>query len=319
MPEIKTVTVIGAGTMGRSIACLILKKSLSVRLVDVDPSALVNAGVFIRGDLAREFGDPVGTKNALSRLRTFSGLEEGVSAADLVLEAVPENLTLKREIFQTIDRLCPPPVILATNTSGLRITDIARAATSHPRRIVGTHFYTPADLIPLVEVIKSDYTDPETTLTVMSFLRTLGKDPVLVNQDIPGFIGNRLQHALAREALSLLEKGVAGAGDIDKVARYALGVRLVHTGPLEQRDLNGLDVHLAIAGYLYPELENRTEPSRILMGAVSAGHLGLKTGRGIYDWTGSTPEEVMARKNRQIMAVIGLLAEGGDGVGVPKP
>ena len=183
MPDIQTVAVIGAGTMGRSIAYLILRKSLSVRLVDTDASALVNAGLLIQDDLSAEVSDRIEAENPIAKLKTFTGLSEGVASADLVFEAVPENMALKKEIFRAIDRLCPPAVILASNTSGLPITGIAAAAANHPRRVIGTHFYTPAHVIPLVEVIKSDYTGSEVTWKVMSFLQALGKDPVLINRD----------------------------------------------------------------------------------------------------------------------------------------
>jgi 3-hydroxybutyryl-CoA dehydrogenase len=169
---------------------------------------------------------------------------------------------------------------------------------------VGAHFFTPADVIPLVEVVRNDDTSEDTVAKVMATLRFGGKRPVLVRQDIPGFIANRIQHALAREAISLLEKGVASAEDIDEVVKWSLGIRLALSGPLEQRDMNGIDVHYAIASYLYKDLENRTEPSDLLKSKVDSGHLGAKSGQGFYTWSPERRERVLREKS----AALGELA-----------
>ena len=165
----------------------------------------------------------------------------------------------------------------------------------------------PAHLIPLVEVIQTDKTDESVIEQTMALMQAVGKQPVRVRKDVPGFIGNRLQHALAREALSLLEKGVASAEDIDTVVKTSLAVRLVFTGPIEQRDFNGLDTHLSVAEYLYPDLEDTKTPLAILSDKVTAGHLGLKSGRGFYNWEGQSAIEVNNRKNQNLINVLKLL------------
>ncbi|HHW44319.1 MAG TPA: 3-hydroxyacyl-CoA dehydrogenase family protein [Desulfotomaculum sp.] len=305
--------------MGHSIAAVALRHNVSVHLIDISPAVLEAAQRQIRSYIAANKGVASGesdcsTDPLLQRLKTFTAMDDGVMGTEMVIEAVPENLDLKKKIFEQLDGLCPPTVILATNTSGLPITAIASVARRR-ERVIGTHFYMPAHLIPLVEVVNSNFTSTVVTEKTIAFLRSIGRKPVLVKKDIPGFIGNRLQHAIAREAISLLQRGIASAEDIDTVVRYTLGLRFAHTGPLEQRDLNGLDVHLAIAGYLYPSLENSTEPLPVLREQVEKGHLGLKTGRGFYNWEGCSKEEVMARKNEQLSQMLELILSWEKGTG----
>ena len=167
----------------------------------------------------------------------------------------------------------------------------------------------PAHLIPLVEVIQTEHTSEPVIEETMNFLTTLGKTPVRVRKDIPGFIGNRLQHALAREAMSLLGQGVASAEDIDAVVKTSLALRLVFTGPVEQRDFNGLDIHLSIAEYLYPDLENTTEPLEILKSKVAANELGIKTGKGFYDWRDKNIPEIQAKKNQELINLLKIIKD----------
>lgn len=234
----------------------------------------------------------------MARIRMSPDLEAAADC-DLVIEAVPENLELKRGIFTKLDAICAPGAIFATNTSGLSINALASAVTRR-ERFVGTHFFTPADVIPLVEVVRNDDTSEATVAVVMDALRAVGKRPVLVRRDIPGFIANRIQHALAREAISLLEKGVASAEDIDEVVKWSLGIRMALSGPLEQRDMNGIDVHHAIASYLYQDLENRQEPSELLRGKVERGELGAKSGQGFYAWSPERRERVLREKSEAL-------------------
>src|SRR5690606_4162555 len=229
-----------------------------------------------------------------SQLVWEAGLQAAAEAT-LAIEAAPEIPALEKEIYNQWETVCDRDAVIATNTSGISINQLS-APLTHPERFLGTHFFPPADVIPLVEVIACDHTLAEHSEYVMSVLREVGKLPVLVRKDIPGFIGNRLQHALAREAMSLLEKGVASAEDIDTVAKWALGIRLAITGPLEQRDINGLDVHHAITEYLYPDLESRQTPSQVLSDKVQQGHFGVKSGKGFYDW--DTPERKASLQER---------------------
>ncbi|CAB3637595.1 MAG: 3-hydroxyacyl-CoA dehydrogenase family protein [Achromobacter pulmonis] len=297
---LKHLAVIGAGAMGSGIAALFASKGLDVVLVDPMDGALDRARAVIERQL--NVYAPGQIDAVMQRIRMAPGLD-AAAACDLVIEAVPENLELKRGLFAQLDTLCQPEAIFATNTSGLSINAIA-SAVARRDRFVGTHFFTPADVIPLVEVVRNDATSEETVARVMATLRQGGKRPVLVRQDIPGFIANRIQHALAREAISLLEKGVASAEDIDEVVKWSLGIRLALSGPLEQRDMNGIDVHYAIASYLYKDLENRTEPSELLKSKVENGQLGAKSGQGFYAWSPERREQVLREKS----AALGELA-----------
>lgn len=300
---IQTLAVIGAGAMGSGIAALYAARGIDVVLIDPVPGALSRAAEVID----RQLGvyAPDGVAEARRRIRMDDGLE-AACAGDLVIEAIPEKLELKRDVFARLDTLCPAESIFATNTSGLSINAIADAVTRRDR-FVGTHFFTPADVIPLVEVVRNDDTSVDTVERVMASLRYVGKRPVLVNRDIPGFIANRIQHALAREAISLLEQGIASAEDIDEVVKWSLGIRLAITGPLEQRDMNGIDVHHAIATYLYPDLENRTTPSPLLAQKVADGHLGAKTGQGFYSWPAETREQILRDKSATLTELVALL------------
>ncbi|WP_144632194.1 3-hydroxyacyl-CoA dehydrogenase family protein [Bordetella genomosp. 13] len=294
------VAVIGAGAMGSGIAALFAARGIDVVLIDPVDGALTRAQGNIERQLHVLAGDDIAP--AMRRIRYDAGLEAACNAA-LVIEAVPEKLELKRDIFSRLDSLCGPQTILATNTSGLSINAIAQAVTRRDR-FVGTHFFTPADVIPLVEVVRNDGTSDTTVVSVMDTLRHVGKRPVLVKRDIPGFIANRIQHALAREAMALLESGVASAEDIDEVVKWSLGIRLALSGPLEQRDMNGLDVHLAIAEYLYADLENRTEPSELLRDKVRDGQLGAKSGQGFYAWPPERRERVLRDKSAALAELV---------------
>ena len=291
----ENLAVIGAGNMGNAIASLFAQNGWRVVLIDPSDDALRRS----KDRLLQ--GLPVGSE--LADLLTWRPSLDAASAATLVIEAAPEQLALKQRLFLQLEAVCDPHAVFATNTSGLSISALAEPLT-HPERFVGTHFFTPADVIPLVEVVGGRKTAPDTVDRVMTVLRKVGKLPVHVRQDIPGFIANRLQHALAREAMSLLEQGVASAEDIDTVAKWSLGVRLAITGPLEQRDLNGLDIHHAIAEYLYPQLESRQTPPTVLAEKVAHGHLGEKTGQGFYAWDTPEKREALTRKEAALRSLI---------------
>ncbi|ARP96784.1 FAD-dependent oxidoreductase [Bordetella genomosp. 13] len=302
------IAVIGAGGMGSGIAALFAARGLDVTLIDPVDGALERAAAAIERQLRVLAPDAVA--QAWARIQESTTLQ-AAAGADLAIEAVPEKLDLKRQIFTELDGICPPSTLFATNTSGLSINAIAQAVARRDR-FVGTHFFTPADVIPLVEVVRNDATSDETVARIMEALRRVGKRPVLVQRDIPGFIANRIQHALAREAISLLESGVASAEDIDEVVKWSLGIRLALSGPLEQRDINGLDVHCAIAEYLYADLENRTTPSDLLRGKVRDGELGAKSGQGFYAWSPERREHVLRDKSAALAELVEWLNRRAD-------
>ena len=309
MLPIQTVAVVGAGIMGHGIAQVCAQGGKKVILIDSFPEVMETAKTKIAKNVQ------LLQDNGLLRVRSVDDVMSNIEftadlarAADaqMVIEAIPEKFDLKKDLFQNLEKICSPETILATNTSGIPITKIA-AVTQYPARVIGMHFYMPAHLIPLVEVIQTDKTAESVIEQTFALLLAVGKQPVRVRKDIPGFIGNRLQHALAREALSLVEKGVASPEDIDTVMKTSLAVRLIFTGPIEQRDFNGLDTHLSVAEYLYPDLEDTKVPLAILSDKVAAGHLGLKTGRGFFNWEGQSAIEVNNRKNQNLISVLKLL------------
>lgn len=285
--------MIGAGHMGTAIATSLLRHSLQVMLLDTDVQALERAGRRISSTLEARVGE---------QLQLTSGYDQ-VSSAWIVFETVPEDLALKQRVMKQLEETVSHKCLIATNTSGLSIRRIAEPMmTKH--RVVGTHFFTPAEIIPLVEVVRGPETTDETISAVSELLRAMGKRPVTVEKDIPGFVANRIQHAMSREAMSLVENGVASPEDVDEIVKWSIGARLAIIGPLEQRDLNGLDVHLHIASYLYAELENSEEPLPILKSKVDRGELGLKSGSGFYEWSGNDTENIRHNTENAVHRVI---------------
>ena len=307
---IRSVAIVGAGTMGNGIAQVCAQGGLDVRLIDPVAAALSKAEDNMVRNIQKLIDNGLLTASVTDVMERviFSEDLDAAAAVDLVIEAIPEKFQLKQQLFQKLEQLCKPQAILASNTSGIPITQIANTIQTS-ERVIGTHFYMPAHLIPLVEVIQTEHTSEPVIEETMNFLTRMGKIPVRVRKDIPGFIGNRLQHALAREAMSLLEQGVASAEDIDLVVKASLALRLVFTGPVEQRDFNGLDIHLAIAEYLYPELENTTEPLEILKNKVAANELGIKTGKGFYDWRDKNIPEIQAKKNQELINLLKIIKD----------
>lgn len=228
-----------------------------------------------------------------------------VAAADLVVECIVEHLPTKQEFFKELDRICPPSVILASNTSGLRITDIA-ALMEHPERAVTTHFWNPGHLIPLVEVIKGERTSEETIQRTYAFLRRLGKQPVVGRKDLPGQICNRMFQAVIREAIYIVQEGIASAEDVETAIKAGMGLRFPVYGPLEHSDAVGLDLSIKVQATVLPSLCNSTEPAPYLKELVAAGNLGARTGQGFYNWNQRSVEEL--RHNRDLFLVERLKA-----------
>jgi len=220
----------------------------------------------------------------MGRIRGVTTLEEAAEGADFVIESIVEDLTIKQEIFGKMERLCSNNTIFASSTSGLTPTAIAQNL-KHKDRFIVAHFWNPSHLIPLVEVVPGKHTTQNTTYITSKILDLIGKKPVVLEQEALGFIGNRLQFAMLREALYLIESGIATKEAIDTTIKYALGRRLSTTGPFESADLSGLDVIYNISSYLFQDLCNSTEVAPILRESIDEGKLGAKTGSGFYDWT----------------------------------
>jgi 3-hydroxybutyryl-CoA dehydrogenase len=287
MSRSEHIAVVGAGLMGHGIAQVFAAKGHEVILYDLNEAVLKEAVVKIRFNLNFLSENGLGLKEdiepALERIRTASSLEEAIAGARFVVEAVAENLEVKQTLFKEMEAYCSPITILATNTSVISITEVA-AKTLARERVVGTHFWNPPYLVPLVEVVGGRETLPEVMDYTYNLLKSVGKHPVLVKKDVPGFVGNRLQHALWREAISIVEQGIADPETVDEVIKNGFGIRLPVLGPLENVDLVGLDLTLQIHDYILKFIENSPAPSPLLRLKLEAGELGFKTGRGFYAW-----------------------------------
>jgi len=283
------VAVIGAGLMGTGIAQVFACAGRSVRLFDRDAGALAKAPARIRGQMAGVGHDP----SAAGRVRPTGDLAATVGGAALVIECVREDLATKRALFAEIEPLVEPDTVLASNTSVIPIGGIMQGL-ARPERALGTHWWNPPYLVPLVEVIGTEWTSQAVLAGTLSLLAAIGKVPVHVRRDIPGFIGNRLQHALWREAIALVADGVCDAATIDLVVKNSFGMRLGILGPMENADLVGLDLTRAIHDTLFPDLARDTAPNRLLETLAAEGRLGMKTGRGFLDWPVAAQERVRA-------------------------
>jgi len=295
--DIRNISIIGAGYMGCGIAQVFASKNYNVYLYNrahpEDTDFFSKRIDNIRSTLSTMASKGVGLESeiepTISRIKTTTSMDEATSVAQLVIEAVTENLELKQTIFQDLDQLCPPETILATNTSVISITEIAAKARSR-ERILGTHFWNPPYMIPLVEVIKGKKTSEEAIETTYRLLKNAGKHPVKVMKDVPGFVGNRLQHALWREAISIVENGIADSATVDDVIKKGFGIRLPVLGPLENADMVGLDLTLAIHDYILKYIDSSPGPSPLLREKVKRGELGFKTGQGFYTWSAEEAE-----------------------------
>jgi 3-hydroxybutyryl-CoA dehydrogenase len=293
---VKQISVIGAGTMGGGIAHLFALKEFNVSLIDIFPPNLEKGLQQIHYNLKRQAGK--GTISEDSRLRatenirTFTNYEEGVAMADLVIEAATENEKTKLDIFNTLDTLCPPRAILASNTSSISITKIA-SATKRPDKVIGMHFMNPVPLMKLVEVIKGYQTSEIVFKEIMQLALALDKTPVEVN-DYPGFVANRILMPMINEAIIALQEDVAGVIAIDTVMKQGMSHPM---GPLELADFIGLDICLSILKILYQGFGNpKYAPSPLLVNMVEAGHIGVKSGEGFYSYQPGSKEKNVASR-----------------------
>ena len=284
------IGIVGGGLMGHGIGYLLAAAGHAVGIYE--PSAEVRAGVPLR---IAAICDLLETDKALlKRISVHDTLSPAVVDTGFVFEAAPEKLPLKQQIFADLEKFTSPATILASNSSALPSTEIGRHL-KHRERVVGTHFWNPPHLVPLVEVIQTEWTGADVIARTMELLRDAGRSPVHVRRDIPGFIGNRLQHALKREAIAMLADGVADAETIDTVIKDGFGARLAVLGTFEQTDLVGVNLTLDIHETLLRHLDRSTEPHPYLRDLVARGKLGMRVGEGFRKWT---PEQAQAVRER---------------------
>jgi 3-hydroxybutyryl-CoA dehydrogenase len=284
------IGVVGGGLMGHGIAYLFAAAGHAVSVFE--PTAEVRATLPQRlRAIADLFGDDAAL---LGNISAHDRLGPAMAGTQFVVEAVPEKLPLKQKIFAELEVAVAPDTILASNSSAIPSTQIG-LHLKHRARVLGTHFWNPPHLVPLVEVIENEKTSADVLRATMALLRGAGKAPVHVRRDVPGFVGNRLQHALKREAIALVAAGVCDAETIDTVVKEGPGARMAVLGPMEQSDLVGLDLTLDIAEVLYADLDRTAGPHPFLQQKVADGHLGMKTGEGLRRWTAESAAAVRDR------------------------
>jgi 3-hydroxybutyryl-CoA dehydrogenase len=302
------VAVVGAGLMGHGIAQEFALAGNQVRLHDLSDDRLENALTTIRANLHRlaSLGrlENSGIEEALAAITASPDLGRTVAGAELVIEAIVEDLGAKHALLRSLDRLCGEETIIASNTSSFMPSLLAESV-SCPDRLLVAHYFNPPYLIPLVEIVPGPNTSNETVMTMVGFLQKVGKQPVVLRKEATGFVGNRLQFALFREALAIVEQGIADPEAVDQVVRFGFGRRLAAAGPFEVFDLAGLDTILAVASQVFPELDVANPTGQpvpeLLLRKVAEGDLGVKSGRGFHEWSAQKAEELRIRLFRALV------------------
>ena len=300
MAAVRRAAVIGTGTMGPGIGAVLARAGVETGLYDVSAEALerarggaeLAAGVLERLDAAQEDG---------GSLRFESDLAAALEGAEFVIEAVPEKLELKHQVFRQLEAAVAADAILASNTSGIPITSIA-TATEHPERVVGMHWSNPPHLIPMIEVIPGEQTSQAAVDAASDLVRRIGYHPVL-EQEVPGFVENRILYAILRECLDLVDRGIISPEGLDLNVRWGIGYKLAVIGPMELLDMAGLDIYDAVGSYLNRDLSTSAEVSSTIRAKIAEGRLGMKTGGGIYDYTPEQIEELRAKRAGKLVAV----------------
>jgi 3-hydroxybutyryl-CoA dehydrogenase len=300
----RSVLIVGGGVMGGDISAIFAAGGWDVHVMSPSQKtrdalpARVAAGVKQLGVEARE-----------GSLKTYAALAAVPwKEVDLVVEAATEDLPLKQRLFAEIERLARPDVTLSSNTSTFPIGEIAQGLAAKAR-VAGLHFFMPAHLVPLVEVVSGDSTDPKVADGLMRLMRELHKAPIHVSRDVPGFVANRLQHALMREALNLIADGVTTPEGIDTAVRYGFGFRFIACGPVMQKEMSGWDTHLLSGASIYPHLYSNTVPPQILKDMVGKGHIGMKAKRGFWEWSDEKLAKERARYQRCLAAGMEILKD----------
>ena len=304
--ESGTAVVVGAGTMGTDIAAIFLAGGWATHLVESDALRWDAA----KARIARSVGQLscAGQNRAPEFHRTLSEL--AWRPVDLVVECVPEQLALKQSVFAAIEGVAPEAIPLASNSSSFPISQIGAGLRTRSR-MLGLHFFMPAHLVPAVEVVRGEATDAAMCEKCSQLMKALGKVPVNVKKDVPGFLANRLQHALAREAFALIDQGFASPEDVDAAVKYGFGFRFLAAGPVLQKDISGIDIHCAAAATMYPHLANDTGPARVLREKVESGKLGMKTLEGFYRWTPESAEKEKERYEKALLQALAILKQTG--------
>ena len=291
--------VVGAGTMGPGMALMLARTGSQVKVMDLTEELLERARRAVRAAGEALVGvaemTQEGLEEALGRISYTTAVEEAVRDAEFVIEAVPERLEIKNNVYAQLETYAPDSAILASNTSGIPITKLQEGSRL-PGRIVGMHWSNPPHIIPVIEVIKGAQTDDHAVAVTRALTEAMGHIPVTVKRDVPGFVENRVLYAIMREALHLLEEDVASAEDIDRTVQWGIGFKLAVIPPLALLDVAGLDIYNSVASYLNADLSASAEVSPVVKERVQAGHLGVKTGRGLFEYGEGELPKLMQRR-----------------------
>lgn len=297
------IAIIGGGIMGGDIAVIFSAGGWDVHVMS--PSQKTRDALPVRLDAGMKKVEVAAGQ--AGEVFTYSRLEDiEWKQIDLVIEAATEDLELKQKLFLQIEDLAGPDIPLASNTSNFQISEIGKQL-KHQNRFLGIHFFMPAHLVPLVEVISGSDTDPKLAESMCALMKRLGKAPIWVRKDIPGFVGNRIQHAMMREALYLMEDGVVSAEDVDIAVRFGFGFRFLACGPILQKEMSGWDTNYRAGSALYPHLHNEATFPPSIKSMVDQGHTGMKTLRGIWGWTDESAAKEKARIERILQAGLQII------------
>jgi 3-hydroxybutyryl-CoA dehydrogenase len=303
MSEVSQVAIIGGGIMGGDIATVFAAKNWKVHVMSPSQKTRDALGGRVDAGLKKIQADAACARNVVTHERLESIVWKDI---DLVIEAVTEDLPLKQKLFAQLESLVRADTPIATNTSNFQIGSVSEGLKT-AGRMAGLHFFMPAHLVPLVEVVSADTTDPAVASKLEQIMQDVGKAPIRVNKDVPGFVGNRLQQALMREAMWMIHDGVTTAEGIDTAVRYGFGFRFVACGPFLQKEMSGWDTNFAVATALYPDLHNEKTPPPFFKEMVARGHVGMKAKHGFWPWTDESIANEKARIEKALQAGFAIL------------
>lgn len=306
LEEVKKIGVAGAGTMGAGIAQIFAQKGYEVVVTDIGEKYLENAKKIISINNSSLIEEKLITEseaeNAMKKI-SFTTDKKAFSDADVIIEAIIEKIDIKQDFWKEVEEIAKEDAIFATNTSGLSITEISEKVEKKGR-FIGMHWWNPPHIIPLIEIIRGKGTDDETVDLLVELVKAIDREPVVVQKDANGFIGNRIQFAVFREALNIVEQGIATVKDVDRAMKYGLGFRYAVIGPFETADLGGLDTFYYISSYLFNELGDAKEPSDMLKDLVDNNNLGVKSKKGFYDYSNGKDEEAMKNRDKMFFKML---------------
>ena len=311
LENIRKIGIAGAGTMGSGMAQIFARKGYNVVVTDLKEEFLENSkrlvSIFNSSLIEEGLMTESEAENTVKNIEYFTD-NQVFSDCDIIIEAIIEKMDIKQDFWKEIEEIAKPDAIFASNTSGLSITGISKKL-KNKGRFAGMHFWNPPHIIPLVELIKGEETEDETIDILFELAKKIDKEPVVVKKDAPGFIGNRIQFAVFREALNIVEQGIADIEDVDRAMKYGPGFRYPIIGPLQTADLGGLDTFYFISSYLFNELSDVKEPQDILKNLIDKNQLGTKSKKGFYDYSNGKDEETIKYRDKMFFKMLKYIHE----------